>query len=140
MNQMEFLKKCWPAAILVFFSGCDTTESTLGGAAVGTAAGAGMGYALGGKGGAAMGGVLGALGGGALGHNVGRNQEQKEAYAADNVQLRSRLNSSQGSRRDDELYELQREIELKRLKNEKLEQELERKRLKKEQHVLERGS
>lgn len=137
MKRVELLKRCWPATLLMLFSGCDTTESTLGGAAVGTAAGAGVGYALGGKGGAAMGGVLGALGGGAIGHNMGRTREQKEAYAAENAQLRSR--SSQGSRRDDELYELQREVELNRLKNEKLEQELERKRLKKEQRALDQG-
>ncbi|MDR0418367.1 MAG: hypothetical protein LBH08_02965 [Puniceicoccales bacterium] len=136
MKKVEVLKKCWPVVPLVFFSGCDTTESTLGGAAVGTAAGAGVGYALGGKGGAAMGGILGALGGGAVGHNMGRNREQKGAYAAENAQLRAQVNSNQGSRRDDELSDLRREVELKRLKNEKLEQELERKRLKKEQSTL----
>jgi hypothetical protein len=50
-----------------------------------------------------------------------------------NAQLQSQLNSGQGSRRDDELSDLCREVELKHLKNEKLDQELEPKCLKKEQ-------
>jgi len=55
----------------IFLSGCDQTSSTLGGAAVGTAAGAGIGYAIGNGGGAALGGVLGGLTGAAMGHNMG---------------------------------------------------------------------
>jgi hypothetical protein len=70
MKKVEILKKYWPVVPLVFFPECDTTESTLGRAAVGTAAGAGMGYVLGRKGGAAMGGMLGGLGGGAVRHNM----------------------------------------------------------------------
>jgi hypothetical protein len=139
MRKVEFFKKYWPMVLLVLFSGCDTTESTLGGAALGTAAGLGVGHALGKKGGAAAGAVLGGLGGAAIGHHVGREGEEKKALSAENAQIKSRLNSNQSSRKDDELYELQREVELKRLKNEKLEQELERKRLKKEQRALERG-
>jgi uncharacterized protein YcfJ len=123
--------------LLVLFSGCDTTESTLGGAAIGTAAGLGVGHAIGGKGGAAAGAVLGGLGGAAIGHHAGRENEEKRALSTENAQIKSQLNSGQSSRRDDELYELQREVELKRLKNEKLEQELEHKRLKKEQRALE---
>jgi uncharacterized protein YcfJ len=107
MKKVEFLRKCWPAALAVVFSGCDTTESTLGGAALGTAAGLGVGHALGGKGGAAAGAVVGGLGGAALGHHVGRE--------------------------GDELHRLQREVELERLKNEKLKQELELEHLRQEQ-------
>jgi uncharacterized protein YcfJ len=124
-------------ALLVLFSGCNTTESTLGGAAIGTAAGLGVGHAIGGKGGAAAGAVVGGLGGAAIGHHAGQESEEKQALSAENARIRSQLNNRQSSRRDDELYELQREVELKRLKNEKLEQELERKRLKKKQRALE---
>lgn len=74
---------------LLFLSGCDTTESTMGGGALGTAAGAGVGYALGGKGGAILGGVLGGLGGGALGHNAGRTNEKKAALEEENARLRA---------------------------------------------------
>ncbi|MDR1435124.1 MAG: hypothetical protein LBI77_01830 [Puniceicoccales bacterium] len=129
---------------LLLCAGCDSMESSLGGAALGTAAGAGTGYALGGKGGAIIGGILGGMGGGAIGHSAGRSNEQKEAYAAENARLRAQANGNyghergQGSRRDDEVRELQRSVELKRLKNEQLEQELERKRLKKERREFER--
>ncbi|MDR1590421.1 MAG: hypothetical protein LBR92_00215 [Puniceicoccales bacterium] len=136
MKQIKLFEKCWPMALLVLLAGCDTTESTLGGAALGTAAGLGVGHAIGGRGGAAAGAVIGGLGGAAMGHHVSQEGEKKKALSAENAQIRSQL-TNQNSRRDDELYELQREVELKRLKNEKLEQELERKRLKKEQRALE---
>jgi uncharacterized protein YcfJ len=115
---------------LALLSGCDTTESTLGGTALGAAAGLGVGHAIGGKGGAAAGAVLGGLGGAAIGHHAGRESEEKRALSAENTQIRSRLNSRQSNKQDDELYELQREIKLKRLENERLEEELERRRLK----------
>jgi hypothetical protein len=79
------------------------------------------------------------MGGGMIGHSVGRSNEEKEAYAAENARLKSQAHARQGSgRRDDEIHELQRSIELKRLKNEQLEQELERKRLKKERRDFEK--
>lgn len=56
----------------MFLSGCDQTSSTLGGAAIGTAAGAGIGYAAGRGGGAALGAVIGGLGGAAVGNSMGR--------------------------------------------------------------------
>jgi len=47
-------------ASLSFLAGCNKTQSTLGGAALGTGAGAAVGYAIdGGAGGAILGGVLG---------------------------------------------------------------------------------
>jgi uncharacterized protein YcfJ len=138
VRKIEFLEKCWPVALLALLVGCDTTESTLGGAALGTAAGLGVGHAIGGKGGGIAGAVIGGLGGAGIGHHVGKEGEKKQALSAENAQMRSQL-ANQSSRRDDELYELQREVDLKRLKNEKLEQELERKRLKKEQRTLEQG-
>ncbi|MDR0351433.1 MAG: hypothetical protein LBH49_02185 [Puniceicoccales bacterium] len=59
--------------VCLLLNGCDKTSSTLGGAALGTAAGAGLGYAIdGGAGGAALGGVLGGLGGAAIGHHAGK--------------------------------------------------------------------
>lgn len=75
---------------LLFLSGCDTTESTLGGGTVGTAAGAGIGYALGGKGGAILGGVLGGGLGAAGGHYAGRTNEEKASLAEENARLRSK--------------------------------------------------
>jgi len=57
---------------LVFLTGCDKTSSTFGGAAVGTAAGAGIGNAMGGSGGATiLGAVIGGLAGAAIGNDVG---------------------------------------------------------------------
>ena len=59
---------------ICLLSGCNTTQSTLSGAALGTAAGAGIGYAIeGGPGGAILGGVLGGLAGGALGNAAAEN-------------------------------------------------------------------
>lgn len=72
---------------LLFLSGCDTTESTLGGGTIGTAAGAGIGYALGGKGGAIIGGILGGGLGAAGGHYAGRTNEEKESLAQENARL-----------------------------------------------------
>jgi hypothetical protein len=48
MKQVESLKTYLPLILLKLFSGCDTTESPLGGVAVITAAGARVGCALGG--------------------------------------------------------------------------------------------
>lgn len=57
---------------LFALTACDQTTSTLGGAAVGTLAGAGIGHAIGGgsTGGTVLGGVVGGLAGGAIGHNM----------------------------------------------------------------------
>jgi uncharacterized protein YcfJ len=132
MKIMEFLKKYWPMALLPLFSGCDTTESTLGGAVLGTAAGAGVGHAVGGRGGAVLGGVLGALGGGAVGHNVGRSNEEKNAAIAENSRLRaqnSAMENSGDSYRKEEIRQLNYDIERQRLENEKKRLELENQKL-----------
>jgi uncharacterized protein YcfJ len=131
----SFFRKYWALPVLLLCTGCDTTESSLGGAALGTAAGLGVGHALGGRGGAAAGAVVGGLAGAGIGHHVGRTNEEKNAYATENTRLRSEAtNVSSGS---SDLRMLEREVELKRLKNEKLEQEIAHKRLKKEKQSLE---
>jgi hypothetical protein len=71
MKRAEFLERYWFVSLLVLFSGCNTTESTLGGAAIGTALGLGVGHAVRGKKGAAAGAVIGGLGGAAIGHHAG---------------------------------------------------------------------
>lgn len=72
------------AVALFLLSGCDKTQMTLGGAGVGTGAGAAIGYAIdGGAGGAILGGVLGGLGGAMAGNAIAdsneRDQEKKGA-------------------------------------------------------------
>ncbi|MDR1458519.1 MAG: hypothetical protein LBI37_03295 [Puniceicoccales bacterium] len=127
----------------LLLNGCDSTEGTLGGAALGTAAGAGLGYAIdGGAGGAVLGGVLGGLGGAAFGHHVGSESDKKEAKIArqqEELRLarersyndgfgydRSRYDAEERRRRDEETIKLRQDIERKRLEIEKakLEKEL----------------
>ena len=84
MFMEKFHKRIVPTvlSLLLLFvvSGCTETEGTLGGAAVGTAGGAGIGYAVGGQGGAALGGVIGGLAGGAFGNHVASQGNQKNDY------------------------------------------------------------
>lgn len=70
------------ALIASLLTGCDSTEGTLGGAALGTAAGAGIGYAIdGGAGGTILGGVIGGLAGGVIGHHMGEKDKKEETQA-----------------------------------------------------------
>ncbi|MDR3317250.1 MAG: hypothetical protein LBS71_00385 [Puniceicoccales bacterium] len=137
---------------LLGLTGCDTTESTLGGAAVGAGLGGGTGYAVGGQGGAAFGAVLGGLAGGAIGHSAGDQNEKKrdaerraaerrvaeeraaeaERLRRENEILRNRSDTSlfpdileghRKRRQKEELDNLQYEIERKRLENERTEEE-----------------
>lgn len=139
-------------------TGCDTTESTMGGAALGTAAGAGIGYAFGGKGGAVAGGLIGGLGGGAAGHAVARKKsegKERAAYVEENARLRAQnaalLDSdyrkkcrqncptytvdSDESRQQRELQQLNFEIEKARLENERLKYELERENMYRQSNI-----
>ena len=112
---------------LLAFSGCNSTESTLAGGAIGTALGSGVGYAIGGSGGAVLGGVVGGLGGGALGHHVGKENEKQQA---NNQQQNTTTYASRTTAIDDyELKLMRNEIEKQRLINEKLRLEKEREML-----------
>lgn len=115
-------------ASLISFSGCDSTESTLGGGAIGTALGAAVGYAAGGSGGAVAGGAVGGLGGAALGHHVAKQNEPKNTQVVRYVEQPVRKNSYKSNDICDE-YELRamrNEVERQRLLNEKLLLEKER--------------
>jgi uncharacterized membrane protein len=85
MKNLELFRKsrmgCCFGALALLFSGCDTTESTLGGGAGGAVAGALLGSTISGSKGAAVGAVIGGLGGAAVGHHVGAENERKEAMA-----------------------------------------------------------
>lgn len=63
------------ALSVLCLTGCDQTTSTLGGGALGAAAGAGIGSALGGSQGAIFGAILGGLGGAAIGSDVGEKEQ-----------------------------------------------------------------
>ncbi|UPA28089.1 MAG: glycine zipper 2TM domain-containing protein [Verrucomicrobiota bacterium] len=130
--EFPFLKTGVVLALVVLLGGCDSTESTLGGAGVGAATGALLGHAVGGRGGAALGGVLGGLGGGAVGHSIGRKQmeaksrasqaeEEARYYQRENEYLRN--HGSQSSRQESidqekRLQQLKFEAEEARLKGE----------------------
>ncbi|MDR2735912.1 MAG: hypothetical protein LBB20_03740 [Puniceicoccales bacterium] len=118
----------------LLLTGCDTTESSLGGAALGAAAGAGIGYAIdGGAGGAALGGVLGGLGGAAIGHNIGSENDKKDAKIARQKEelRRDRRDNYSSYDYDRRRYE-EEEIRRKDLENKLLRKDLERARLEKE--------
>ncbi len=108
------------AAAALVMSGCDKTESTLGGGALGSLAGAGLGYAIGGgAGGAVLGGVVGGLGGAAIGHHMGDDEESAPPTGSRTVQQREE---------DRDLKLRAQELERQRLELEKQRLELERTR------------
>jgi outer membrane lipoprotein SlyB len=103
-------------ASLLTFSGCDSfnqQESSSIGTALLGGLGAGVGYALGGKNGAAIGGLIGAPIGAAVGSNMGRSAEaekERRYYNVDEYEMRA----------------MRKEVEHKRLQNEKILLEKER--------------
>ena len=113
-NGKVLLVKFGFLASLLTFSGCDSTEGTVGGGAIGTALGAAVGYAAGGSGGAAIGGVIGGLGGGAIGHSVGKNNEQPKQQVIQQTTYRTDPFDEY------ELRAMRNEVERQRLLNEKL--------------------
>ena len=116
------------SALVIFQSGCTQTEGTLGGAAVGTGAGAGIGYAIGGKGGAALGGVIGGLAGGALGNHMA-DQENRAARAQSQQNYSSHNHNANYQRPVDDQSRERLELERQRIDLERQQLEIDRQKM-----------